>query len=189
MQAASVFAIHAESDNGVLKFLGSHNLARCAGIYLRDDEQCGSRPAQILKSLVAKYSSSDTMQQYGFGYQTYYASDSTLGSDNEQHQQSLGPAPPPSILNQQHPLLIEDASNSLDTRTSTAFVQSSDTILEALYGIDTTQRLQLKETMSTTHQIFDDPQETRSTLQFRATRDTIPISTFMSWDEWDSHLL
>ncbi|KAJ8654272.1 hypothetical protein O0I10_010094 [Lichtheimia ornata] len=55
-QTAIIFLFHAKSDNNFLRQLGARNLARCANIYLNDEELRDSRPAKMLMSLAAKYS-------------------------------------------------------------------------------------------------------------------------------------
>ncbi|KAI7877421.1 hypothetical protein K492DRAFT_197677 [Lichtheimia hyalospora FSU 10163] len=182
LQAASVFAIHAASDNDVSKRLGSQNLTRCASIYLRDDEQCGSWEARILVSLVEKYSSSDPMQ-YEFGHQGY-TNDSIHVSEIEQHQHSFGTTTT-TTFHQQYPPLVGDARNTLNIPVPTvAFMQSP----EIVYTPNTSQQLQQKAIMSTAHQIFDNVQEPSGALQFRVSREMVSIPSFMTWDEWDPHL-
>lgn len=55
-QTAIIFLFHAKSENNFLRQLGARNLARCANIYLNDEELRDSRPAKMLMSLAAKYS-------------------------------------------------------------------------------------------------------------------------------------
>ncbi|CDH59039.1 hypothetical protein RO3G_15986 [Lichtheimia corymbifera JMRC:FSU:9682] len=55
-QSAIMFLFNVKGEDEFLRQLGAKNLARCANIYARDDELRGSRPAQVLMSLAAKYS-------------------------------------------------------------------------------------------------------------------------------------
>ena len=178
-----MFAIHATSDSDVSKLLGSQNLARCASIYLRDDEQRGSWEARILVSLAEKYPSSDP-KQHEFGHHGYI-NDSIHVSEIEQHQHSFRNTTT-TTFHQQYPPFVGNASNNnLNTPVSTvAFMQSP----ERVYTPGTSQQLQPKAIMPTAHQKFDSVQETSEALQLRISREMISIPTFMAWDEWDSHL-